>query len=111
MLQSIATIERRLIPIASAEDFLVSEDGMMRLDSICMLLIAIGENIKGIDRKTHHLLLDKYPHIPWQDVMGMRDILSHHYFERDAEIVFQTCSNSLGDLANTVSSILRDLSE
>ena len=37
-------IERRA-NVASADDFLHSSDGMMRLDAICMNLIAIREDI------------------------------------------------------------------
>ena len=34
-----------------------SSSGMERLESTCMLLIAIGENIKGIDKITNKQLL------------------------------------------------------
>lgn len=39
------------------------------------------------------MLLDKYPAIEWKKIMGMRDILSHHYFDIDAEIVFTFVMN------------------
>ena len=35
-------IERRFISITKPDDFLDSEDGVDRLDAICMMLIAIG---------------------------------------------------------------------
>ena len=31
----------------TADDFLMSPDGMLRLDAICMNLIALGEAVKG----------------------------------------------------------------
>jgi hypothetical protein len=33
-------VERRFAPIRSPDDFLASEDGIDRLDGICMMLIA-----------------------------------------------------------------------
>lgn len=50
-------IDRRFASIHSANDFTSSEAGMEKLDSICMLLIAIGESIKNLDRKTNNELL------------------------------------------------------
>jgi len=36
---------------------------MEKLDSICMLLIAIGESLKNIDKITKKSLLKQYPEI------------------------------------------------
>jgi hypothetical protein len=36
--------------IRSPDDFLNSNDGLDRMDGIAMMLIAIGENIKKIDK-------------------------------------------------------------
>lgn len=47
---SLDTIITRAIPVNTADDFTHSPDGMMRLDSICMLLVTIGEAIKNIDK-------------------------------------------------------------
>lgn len=33
------------------------------LDSICMMLIAVGENFKSIDRMTESNLLAQYPEV------------------------------------------------
>mgnify|MGYP006924817888 FL=1 len=38
---------------------------MMKLDSICMKLTAIGESIKNLDKVTNRELLIQYPEIPW----------------------------------------------
>ena len=39
---------------------------MERLESTCMLLIAIGEGLKGIDKITDKQLLVRYPEIDWK---------------------------------------------
>ena len=46
--------------------------GMERLESTCMLLIAIGESIKGIDKLTGKELLWQYPEVDWKGAMGIR---------------------------------------
>ena len=56
---------------------------MLRLDAICMNLIALGETVKGLDKLTDGQLLKNYPDVYWKGVMGMRDKISHHYFEID----------------------------
>jgi uncharacterized protein with HEPN domain len=42
-------ILKRFQPITSYGDFTDSDWGMEKLDSICMQLIAIGENLKKLD--------------------------------------------------------------
>ena len=39
----------------------------------------------------------------------MRDILSHHYFDVDAEIVFSVCANHIDKLARTAERMADDL--
>lgn len=63
----------------------MSPTGMMKLSAINMQLQVIGETVKQLDKCTNKKLLVLYPQIPWKYVMGLRDIISHHYFEIDAE--------------------------
>ena len=46
-----------------------------------MLLIAIGESIKGVDKLTNKGLLTQFPKVDWKGAMGIRDIIAHHYFD------------------------------
>jgi len=56
-------------------------------------------------------LLFRYPQIEWKRVMGMRDVLSHHYFDLDAEVVYAVCDTHIEELARTVQRMLTDLEE
>lgn len=85
-----------------------SPSGMERLESNCLLLMAIGESVKGIDKITHGKLFILYPDIDWKGVMGMRDIIAHHYFDIDAETVYDVVKNELSTLKETVSQIKKD---
>ena len=87
----------------------VTPSGMERLESTCMLLIAIGEGVKGVDKLTDKKLLSFYPGMDWKGVMGMRDIIAHHYFDLDAEIVYDVIKHDLPKLKDVLQQIVDDL--
>ena len=72
---SLKEVRKRSEKINHADDFLISESGVILLDSICMKLSAVGESIKNLDKITEHQLLPNYPEIPWKNVMGVRDFI------------------------------------
>ena len=41
--------------------------------------------------------------------MGIRDIIAHHYFELDAEVVFDVVKNELPNLLQTIRRMINDL--
>jgi uncharacterized protein with HEPN domain len=41
--------------------------------------------------------------------MGIRDIIAHHYFDLDAEIVFNVVKTKLPDMLKTIRQIKQDL--
>ena len=102
---AIQKIKKRFGPINSAEEFTKSDEGMEKLDSICMQLIAIGESLKNFDKITSKKVLSRYPKIDWKKVMGMGDIISHHYFDVDAEAIFDVCENHVDMLGSTIKKI------
>ena len=88
--------------VNGADDYLLSPEGMKNLAASCMLIEAIGESVKKIDRKTDGLLLPLRPEIPWKLVMGMRDHIAHGYFDIDADVVFLTIKKHLPPLQEVV---------
>lgn len=109
ILWALNQIELRFKGIDSPSDFLDSDKGLATLDSICMQLINIGEAIKKIDKVTGKTLLNKYGVIEWKKVMGMRDIITHHYFDIDSETVFNVCVDHLPNLKNVILIMRSDL--
>jgi len=103
---SIELILSRFKNINSTDDFLANENGLLLLDSISMRFVAIGEGFKNIDKLTDKKLLQEYPHIQWKGVKGIRDILSHHYFDLDAETIFDICENNLDELLSVTESMI-----
>lgn len=88
-------ITQRAAVAATPDDFLLSPDGMLRLDAICINLIALDEAVKSLDKITRGELLPGYPEIYWSGVMKMRNKIAHHYFEMDAEVVFKTLKEDI----------------
>jgi uncharacterized protein with HEPN domain len=109
ILDAISRIERRAARITIASDFVSSDAGIDMLDSISMMLIAIGESCKNLDKITGGELLARYPEVDWKGVKGMRDIISHHYFDINADIVFSVCRTQIPLLRKTFETMLADL--
>ncbi len=81
---------------------------MLRLESTCMLLIAIGESLKGTDKLTDKTLLDRYPLVDWKGAKGLRDIIAHKYFEIDGEIVFEVVKNKIPTMKTVIERIIEE---
>ena len=47
----------------------------------------------------------------WKKAKGMRDIITHHYFDIDAETVFFVCSEHVPVMKKVIQKILNDLEE
>jgi uncharacterized protein with HEPN domain len=102
-------IGNRFQVIHHASDFTDSPAGVEKLDSICMMLIVIGESLKNLEKITGGTLLSRYPEVDWKKAMGMRDIITHHYADLHAETVFYTCKRKIPQLLETVRKITHDL--
>lgn len=110
ILTALARIERRFVGIDSAEDFVLDDFGVDRLDGITMMLIAMGEQLKRLDAALDFSLADRYPNIDWKGAKRTRDFLSHHYFTIDAEIIFDVCQNKLPALKQAIIALQNSLS-
>ena len=67
---AITRLEERSLNIHSVNDYLTSSSGMEKLDAACMVLIALGESVKTLDKLTEKKLLPTYPSIDWKRNYG-----------------------------------------
>jgi len=95
--------------INNPNDFTDTAAGMEKMDAICMMFIVIGESLKNLDKVTEGKLLSRYPDVDWKKAKGMRDIITHHYANINAETVFFTCKRKIPNLLVTIQKILKDL--
>lgn len=107
--EAASRISVRFEPIHQVSDFTGSPAGVEKMDSICMMLIVIGESLKKLDKITEGNLLPQYPEVDWQKAMGMRDIITHHYADINAETVYFTCKKKIPQLLETIRRIINEL--
>ena len=58
-------------------------------------MFLIGESIKNLDKITGGILLKRYPDIDWKKAMGLRDIITHHYFDVNADAIYNVCKTKI----------------
>jgi len=111
MIEATEKVLYRSKNISSVDDFLENDESLMLLDSLCMQFIALGEAVKKIDKLTDKKLLTKYPNIPWKDIAGMRDILSHHYFDLNADVIYDVTTEYIPNLRDVLKEILMEIEQ
>lgn len=108
---AIKTVQMRNRSIISADDYLLSPEGMEKLDAACMVIEAIGESFKNLDKVTNYELLPLYPSVEWKEVKGVRDVIAHHYLDIDANEIFGIINNDLDSLIDAIRFFREILSE
>jgi uncharacterized protein with HEPN domain len=76
----------------------------MRQDAVIRKLEIIGEAVKQFCDETRQ----RRPEIPWQQIAGMRDRLTHAYFAVDLGLVWAVVERDLDALATAVRVLLSD---
>ena len=109
IIDAVEIAKERCTFATTQDDFMDTKEGQEKLDGICMKLIAVGESLKKIDVITEKKLLEQYPQIEWRKIKGIRDFISHHYFDLDAEMIFSICQDHMDELLLTLNQIVKDL--
>jgi len=98
ILDSISLIERYTEGV-SRKDFLESVELQ---DKVIRRLEIIGEAVKNLPQD----FKEKYPHIPWKEIAGMRDVLVHKYFGIDLDLTWEVVERDLPQLKRQLLDIL-----
>jgi uncharacterized protein with HEPN domain len=85
---------RRFIDGMSKEDFLADKRTQQ---AVVMSLVIIGEAAARIMDKYSQFVAD-HSEIPWRGMRGMRNRVTHGYFDIDINVVWDTTKTALPDL-------------
>lgn len=72
-----------------------------KLFAVVKALEITGEAVKSVPDD----IRAQYPHIPWRDVAGMRDILVHQYWRIDSRVVWSTVQNGIPLLKTAITKL------
>jgi len=75
----------------------------MRTDAVIRNIEIIGEAVKQLPDE----ITKKYKNIEWKKIAGLRDILIHHYFGINENIVWDVAKNKIPELLNTIEKIIK----
>ncbi len=79
----------------------------MRIDAVIRNLQIIGEAVKKIPDS----IRDVYPNIAWQEIAGMRNRVTHVYFNVDINIIWDVVQSELPSFQAQIQQILEEISE
>lgn len=91
----------RALEQAEAEQ---SEDAaQLAFDALLYRLLVIGEAVKALPAD----LLASQPTVPWREIAKLRDLLAHHYYRVDAQVVRRTVEAPMEQLRNAVTELIQ----
>jgi uncharacterized protein with HEPN domain len=76
----------------------VEEEAQLAFDALLYLLVVIGGAVKALPAD----LLARQPQFPWQEIARLRELLAHHYYRVDAQIIRRTVETPLSELPEAV---------
>lgn len=103
ILQAISNIST-FLEDKTAEDFLMDQ----------MLYFAVVKNMEIIGEASYmltHEFKENHPKTSWKDIINMRHILVHGYYQVDSRIVWQTIVNDLPLLKTQISDYILEFGE
>jgi uncharacterized protein with HEPN domain len=98
ILEAIAKIEQH--PCSDIEAF---TDNEMQQVWVIHHLQIVGEAAYGMSQQ----FKADHPQIPWEQIIGMRHVLVHGYFQIDLDIVWAVVEKDLPPLKSAIEAILR----
>lgn len=107
--EAIDIILQRCEQFHSINEMLSSVYGSMVFDSCVMRIQTIGENIKSIEDRTNGTYLSQYPSVPWKNIIGLRNIISHEYANIDPEVIWSVITKHLTPLYKEIQKMKLEL--
>lgn len=101
ILESISRIEEYVEGVTGAQ----FESDTQKQDAVIRRLEIIGQAVKGLSQEVR----DQHPEVPWRQIAGARDILTHEYFRVDLELAWDMVHHNVPELKQNIEEILADM--
>lgn len=101
-IEEIRTCIRKAKMFSAQKNLQEFSDDLMTRDAVALNIGNIGEYIKHIPDATKQ----KYAHIPWRDIRGMRNFIVHDYPGIDWEALWNVVQDDLDGLDQALKDIL-----
>lgn len=75
----------------------------LKRDAVLYNLVIVGDAVKGLSDETRA----RHPEIPWKQIAGLRDLLTHEYFRIEMEEIDKVVQRDLAPLAAAVRALRR----
>ena len=95
---------KRIKQFAEGIDKSILADNEEKQSAILYQVIIIGEATKRLSSDFR----EKYSHIPWKDMAGMRDILAHQYDRVNINTLWDVIQSDIPELLPMIETILSD---
>ncbi|WOF15436.1 DUF86 domain-containing protein [Methanoplanus sp. FWC-SCC4] len=81
------------------------ENDQKTIDAVVRNIEIIGEAVSNIPEDFR----DKYPHIPWKRIVGVRNIVIHKYFGVDTNTLWVIINEQLPGFKSEISEIINNI--
>lgn len=94
--------EAEVLVAGHSLESLITDPGRLRAFERVMELV--GESAKRLPAELRH----HYPAVPWKQISGMRDVISHAYEDLAYEVLWDACRQDLPKLRTHIAGMLGD---
>lgn len=101
IMESMESIEEYI----QGNTFVTFQTNKMLFDAVIRNLEVIGEASKNIPDD----IRERYEDIPWQRMVGLRNILIHEYFGINKQVIWKIITENLPDIKPKVKKLLNEL--
>lgn len=104
-------LEHILTAIDNVDSFLEGKN-LDDMQTNKMMFFAVVKNIEIIGEAANNLtkeIREKHSEVSWKDVISMRHVLVHDYYNIDAKTAWQTAKDNLPELRRQICAILEQM--
>jgi uncharacterized protein with HEPN domain len=112
----VRNISERLLDIQEAIERIMkyTRDGRYRYDQDELVETWVTHNLYVVGEATRAIasdfpdFKDQHPEIKWTEIIGMRTVLAHRYFDTDPDALWAAVNQDLQDLKRSIDTILEE---